>query len=85
MKNLLIIVALLNSLILLSQTSSSTVKKQGYWKQKDPKTNKIIFEGEFNDDKPNGGPSRSNSVKALLDDSTAIWPDGPFNVQYKGR
>jgi antitoxin component YwqK of YwqJK toxin-antitoxin module len=69
MKNLLIIVALLNSLILLSQTSSSTVKKQGYWKQKDPKTNKIIFEGEFNDDKPVGKIKYyypNDSVRAII-------------------
>ncbi len=29
-------------------------KKQGYWKKKDEKTNKLIYEGLFKDDKPQG-------------------------------
>lgn len=29
-------------------------KKQGYWKKKDEKTNKLIYEGMFKDDKPQG-------------------------------
>ena len=29
-------------------------KKQGYWKKKDEKTNKLVYEGLFKDDKPQG-------------------------------
>ena len=37
-----------------SQTTDASGKKQGYWKKTDPKTKKIIYEGEFKDDKPIG-------------------------------
>jgi antitoxin component YwqK of YwqJK toxin-antitoxin module len=37
-----------------SQVTDASGKKQGYWKKKDEKTNKLIYEGEFKDDKPIG-------------------------------
>ncbi len=36
------------------QTTDVNGKKQGYWKMKDEKSNKLIYEGEFKDDKPVG-------------------------------
>lgn len=37
-----------------AQTVDASGKKQGYWKKKDEKTNKLIYEGLFKDDKPQG-------------------------------
>jgi antitoxin component YwqK of YwqJK toxin-antitoxin module len=37
-----------------SQTTDAQGRKQGYWKKKDEKTGKLIYEGEFKDDKPTG-------------------------------
>lgn len=37
-----------------AQTVDASGKKQGYWKKKDEKTNKLIYEGEFKDNKPVG-------------------------------
>lgn len=37
-----------------AQTVDASGKKQGYWKKKDDKTNKLIYEGLFKDDKPQG-------------------------------
>jgi len=39
---------------LKAQTTDASGKKQGYWKKKDEKTNHLIYEGEFKDDKPVG-------------------------------
>ncbi len=41
-------------LLVRAQTTDASGKKQGYWKKKDEKTNKLIYEGEFKDDKPVG-------------------------------
>lgn len=50
--------ALLLGILLLGATYAQTVdasgKKQGYWKKKDDKTNKLVYEGLFKDDKPQG-------------------------------
>lgn len=48
----LLFVVLVNSLY--AQTVDASGKKQGYWKKKDDKTGKLIYEGEFKDDKPIG-------------------------------
>ncbi len=37
-----------------AQTIDATGKKQGYWKKKDEKTNKLVYEGLFKDNKPQG-------------------------------
>ncbi len=37
-----------------AQTVDATGKKQGYWKKKDEKTNKLVYEGLFKDNKPQG-------------------------------
>ena len=37
-----------------AQVTDASGKKQGYWKKKDEKTNHLIYEGEFKDDKPVG-------------------------------
>jgi len=54
MKFFYIITFILNNLFYFSQTTDAGGKKQGYWKKKDEKTNKLIYEGEFKDDKPTG-------------------------------
>jgi antitoxin component YwqK of YwqJK toxin-antitoxin module len=46
----LCLAALLNK----AQTTDASGKKQGYWKKKDETTKKLIYEGEFKDDKPVG-------------------------------
>lgn len=46
---LLIVIGFYNA-----QTMDANGKKQGYWKKKDEKTNKLIYEGMFKDDKPVG-------------------------------
>lgn len=40
--------------LLAAQTVDANGRKQGYWKKKDEKTNKLIYEGEFKDNKPVG-------------------------------
>jgi len=37
-----------------SQTTDASGKKQGYWKKKDEKTSKLLYEGLFKDNKPQG-------------------------------
>jgi len=54
MRYLLLIIFAGLTLIFYSQTTDASGKKQGYWKKKDEKTNKLIYEGEFKDDKPVG-------------------------------
>ncbi len=48
------IIIFLFSTQLLAQTLDANKQKQGYWKKKDEKTNKLIYEGMFKDDKPQG-------------------------------
>lgn len=54
MRKLLFIGFIFNCILFYGQTTDAAGKKQGYWKQKDEKTNKLVFEGEFKDDKPVG-------------------------------
>ena len=54
MRYFLFVLLLSFSLPGLSQTVDAKGKKQGYWKKKDEKTNKLIYEGAFKDDKPVG-------------------------------
>lgn len=42
------------SVIAFAQTVDANGKKQGYWKKKDEKTNRLVYEGMFKDDKPQG-------------------------------
>ncbi len=52
MKYLFVLIFSVANLISFAQTIDASGKKQGYWKKKDEKTNKLIYEGEFKDDKP---------------------------------
>jgi antitoxin component YwqK of YwqJK toxin-antitoxin module len=54
MRYFLVIFFAFNWANLFSQTTDATGKKQGYWKKNDAVTNKLIYEGEFKDDKPVG-------------------------------
>lgn len=70
MKKSLFIIFLLNSLFYSAQITDANGKKQGYWKKKDEKTNKLIYEGEFKDNKPVGRFKYyypNDSVKAIMD------------------
>lgn len=50
-----IIFSFIFSVSCFSQTQTdANGKKQGYWRKKDEKTNKLIYEGLFKDDKPQG-------------------------------
>ena len=70
MKKLFLVLFILNTFFFLAQTTDASGKKQGYWKQKDEKTNKLVYEGEFKDDKPVGKFKYyypSDSVRAIID------------------
>lgn len=49
-----IVVFFLCCSVCLAQTVDALGRKQGYWKKKDEKTGRLIYEGEFKDDKPVG-------------------------------
>jgi antitoxin component YwqK of YwqJK toxin-antitoxin module len=52
-----------------TQTDASG-KKQGYWKKIDDKTKKLVYEGLFKDDKPQGKFKYYypfDSIKAIMD------------------
>jgi antitoxin component YwqK of YwqJK toxin-antitoxin module len=50
-----LILFLFVSIVVFGQTQTdASGKKQGYWKKKDDKTNKLIYEGLFKDNKPQG-------------------------------
>ena len=52
-----------------SQTTDASGKKQGYWKKKDDKTNKLIYEGAFLNNIPNGKFKYyhpNDSIKAIM-------------------
>ena len=54
-KHIIIFIALLSFTFSFSQTTTdANGKKQGYWKKVDPTSKKIIYEGLFKDDKPQG-------------------------------
>jgi antitoxin component YwqK of YwqJK toxin-antitoxin module len=70
MKKLFFIAFIITGLFSIAQTTDASGKKQGYWKQKDEKTNKLVYEGEFKDDKPVGKFKYyypSDSVRAIID------------------
>ena len=54
LKQLFIIIFFLLSMISQAQTTDEQGRKQGYWKKKDTKTDKLLYEGLFKDDKPMG-------------------------------
>ncbi len=59
----------------MSQTVDANGKKQGYWKKKDEKTNHLLYEGAFKDDKPVGKFKYyypHDTVRAIL----VFRPDG---------
>jgi hypothetical protein len=45
MKNFLFATLIMISVFSFAQTTDANGKKQGYWKQKDEKTNKLMYEG----------------------------------------
>lgn len=66
------------SVLALAQTVDANGKKQGYFKKKDEKTNKLIYEGLFKDDKPQGIFKYyypNDSVKAIMN----FKQDGKFS------
>ncbi|MEI8136595.1 MAG: hypothetical protein WCH21_04625 [Bacteroidota bacterium] len=70
MKKLFFIPFALNTFLFVAQTTDASGKKQGYWKQKDEKTNKLVYEGEFKDDKPVGKFKYyypSDTARAIID------------------
>jgi antitoxin component YwqK of YwqJK toxin-antitoxin module len=69
MKKLFLLLSFLTSLSLSAQTTDANGKKQGYWKKKDEKTNRLVYEGEFKDDKPVGRFKYyypNDSVRAIM-------------------
>lgn len=54
MKNYLLVFFVFSAVVLDAQTIDASGKKQGYWKKKDEKTGKLLYEGEFKDNKPVG-------------------------------
>jgi antitoxin component YwqK of YwqJK toxin-antitoxin module len=54
MRSILLSACLALSLTFNAQVTDASGKKQGYWKKKDEKTNKLLYEGEFRDNKPVG-------------------------------
>lgn len=60
---------------LQAQQKDEQGRKQGYWKKTDEKTGKLLYEGRFKDDKPQGTFKYyhiNDSVKAIID----FKPDG---------
>jgi antitoxin component YwqK of YwqJK toxin-antitoxin module len=54
MRKLLSILFVAQAFFIFAQTTDAAGNKQGYWKKKDEKTGKLIYEGEFKDNKPVG-------------------------------
>jgi antitoxin component YwqK of YwqJK toxin-antitoxin module len=70
MRHNLFIILLVISISAFAQTTDANGKKQGYWKKKDEKTGKLIYEGMFKDDKPQGVFKYyypHDSIKAIMD------------------
>lgn len=53
MRKLALLLFLIQNIFFFAQTIDTKGRKQGYWKKKDDK-DKLIYEGEFKDDKPVG-------------------------------
>ena len=54
MRKLVGLIFIISTAYLTAQVTDENGRKQGYWKKKDEKTGKLIYEGEFKDDKPVG-------------------------------
>ena len=70
MKIFLFVTFILSNVFFFAQTTDANGKKQGYWKQKDEKTNKLMYEGEFRDDRPVGKFKYyypNDSIRAIID------------------
>lgn len=69
MKKLLLILFIATTTCLGAQSTDALGKKQGYWKKRDPKTDKLVYEGEFKDDVPVGKFKYyypNDSVRAIM-------------------
>lgn len=65
----ILLVIIFVSTQVFSQTLDANKRKQGYWKKMDEKTNKLIYEGLFKDDKPQGVFKYyypNDSIKAIM-------------------
>ena len=74
-KILITLICVSASFIVIPQNKDAQGRKQGYWKKTDEKTGKLVFEGNFKDDKPIGVFKYYNindSIKAIID----FKPDG---------
>jgi len=69
MKKIICCLIIFQNIFCLSQTIDANGKKQGYWKKKDEKTNKLIYEGTFLNNIPNGKFKYyhpNDSIKAIM-------------------
>lgn len=69
MQKAVFVFLILSTLLGGAQTTDAAGKKQGYWKKKDEKTGKLIYEGEFKDDVPVGKFKYyypNDSVRAIM-------------------
>lgn len=70
MRKLLLFLSFSLFVTLRAQTTDANGKKQGYWKKKDEKTNRLVYEGEFKDNIPVGKFRYyypNDSVRAIMD------------------
>ena len=77
-KYIFFIFSVMISISIFAQTQTdASGRKQGYWKKVDEKTKKLIYEGLFKDDKPQGKFKYYypfDSIKAIMD----FKQDGKF-------
>lgn len=69
MKKIIFCLFIFQSFSCFTQTTDASGKKQGYWKKKDEKTNKLVYEGLFKDNKPVGKFKYyhpNDSVRAIM-------------------
>ena len=69
MRNVFFFIFISTQLCSIGQTTDANNNKQGYWKKKDEKTNKLVYEGEFKDNKPVGKFKYyypNDSVRAIM-------------------
>ncbi len=90
MRKFALICLVIQSVLLFGQTLDSKGQKQGYWKKKDEKTNKLIYEGEFKDNKPIGKfkyyhPNDSISVLMIFKDGSKIAYAKMFHLNGKRK
>ncbi len=68
MRIIVLLLLVIHTISLMAQTTDAKGRKQGYWKKTDDK-NKLVYEGEFRDDKPVGKFKYyypNDSVRAIL-------------------